>query len=95
MKHLVAARGVPESITTDNGSEFAGQAMDAWAHQAGVKLDFIRPGRPVQNGLHVNTLSCSSSAAVLALVRIVRAIRGSRKLFRCEPILPNQMGRLN
>jgi putative transposase len=50
MKHLVAARGVPESITTDNGGEFAGQAMDAWAHQAGVKLDFIRPGRPVQNG---------------------------------------------
>jgi len=24
--------------------------MDAWAHRAGVKLDFIRPGRPVQNG---------------------------------------------
>jgi putative transposase len=50
MNHLVARRGRPESITTDNGSEFAGQAMDAWAHQAGVKLDFIRPGRPVQNG---------------------------------------------
>ncbi len=50
MKRLVKLRGVPESITTDNGSEFAGQAMDAWAHQAGVKLDFIRPGRPVQNG---------------------------------------------
>lgn len=50
MKHLVARRGVPESITTDNGGEFAGQAMDAWAHNAGVKLDFIRPGRPVQNG---------------------------------------------
>ena len=44
-----AARA-PESITTDNGSEFAGRAMDAWAYQAGVKLDFIRPGRPVQNG---------------------------------------------
>jgi putative transposase len=49
MKRLVAERGVPESITTDNGGEFAGQAMDAWAHKAGVKLDFIRPGRPVQN----------------------------------------------
>lgn len=49
MKRLVTLRGAPESITTDNGSEFAGQAMDAWAHQAGVKLDFIRPGRPVQN----------------------------------------------
>ena len=50
MKHLVSARGVPESITTDNGSEFAGRAMETWAYQTGVKLDFIRPGRPVQNG---------------------------------------------
>ncbi len=50
MKRLVSLRGAPESITTDNGSEFAGQAMDAWAHQQGVQLDFIRPGRPVQNG---------------------------------------------
>jgi putative transposase len=50
MKRLVSARGVPESITTDNGSEFAGRAMEVWAYQAGVKLDFIRPGRPVQNG---------------------------------------------
>jgi putative transposase len=47
---IVALRGAPESITTDNGGEFAGQAMDAWAHRVGVKLDFIRPGKPVQNG---------------------------------------------
>ena len=47
---IAALRGAPESITTDNGGEFAGQAMDAWAHRVGVKLDFIRPGRPVQNG---------------------------------------------
>jgi putative transposase len=50
MKRLVVLRGAPESITTDNGSEFAGRAMEAWAYQAGVKMDFIRPGRPVQNG---------------------------------------------
>lgn len=50
MNCLMALRGAPESITTDNGGEFAGQAMDAWAHLAGVKLDFIRPGCPVQNG---------------------------------------------
>jgi putative transposase len=41
MKRLVALRGAPESITSDNGSEFAGQAMDVWAHQMGVKLEFI------------------------------------------------------
>ena len=44
MKRLVAGRGTPESITTDNGSEFVGRAMEAWAYQVGVKLDFIRPG---------------------------------------------------
>jgi putative transposase len=49
MKRLVALRGVPESITTDNGSEFAGRAMEAWAYQNGVKLDLIRPGKPVEN----------------------------------------------
>jgi putative transposase len=47
---VIALRGAPESITSDHGSEFAGRAMDYWAHQTGVKLDFIRPGKPVENG---------------------------------------------
>lgn len=49
LDRLIAHRGAPESITSDNGSEFTGKALDLWAHQAGVKLDFIRPGRPVEN----------------------------------------------
>jgi putative transposase len=50
MKRLVALRGAPESITTDNGGEFAGKAMEIWAYQNAVKLDLIRPGKPVENG---------------------------------------------
>jgi putative transposase len=50
MKRLVALRGAPQSITTDNGSEFAGKAMETWAYQNEVKLDLIRPGKPVENG---------------------------------------------
>jgi putative transposase len=46
---LISQRGAPESITSDNGSEFTVKAMDLWAHQAGVKLNFIRPGKPVEN----------------------------------------------
>ena len=42
LNRLITLRGAPESITSDNGSEFTGQAMDLWAHQAGVKLNFIR-----------------------------------------------------
>jgi putative transposase len=33
MKRLVALRGAPESITTDNGGEFAGRAMETWAYK--------------------------------------------------------------
>lgn len=43
-------RGKPKSITVDNGSEFYSKAMDQWSYQNGVVLDFIRPGRPVENG---------------------------------------------
>jgi len=39
----------PESITVDNGTEFTGRALEVWAIQQGVRLDFIRPGRPVEN----------------------------------------------
>jgi putative transposase len=57
-KHVVAAltraileRGqAPRSITLDNGSEFTGRVLEAWAMQHGVDLCFIRPGRPVENG---------------------------------------------
>ncbi len=40
----------PLAITIDNGAEFCSRAMDAWAYQTGVKLDFICPGRPVEYG---------------------------------------------
>jgi putative transposase len=46
----IAERSRPASITVDNGSEFAGRAMDAWADRQGGQLAFIRPGRPTENG---------------------------------------------
>ena len=42
-------RGLPQVLVTDNGPEFAGQALDVWAYTRGVKLHFIEPGKPVQN----------------------------------------------
>ena len=49
LERLVELYGVPAVIVMDNGSEFTGKALDAWAYQRGVKLHFIRPGRPVEN----------------------------------------------
>jgi putative transposase len=45
-----STRGLPKEITVDNGTEFFSKAMDAWAHRRSVRLDFIRPGRPMENG---------------------------------------------
>ncbi len=50
MECLKESRGLPEVIITDNGSEFRSRAFDSWAYARGVKLDFIQPGKPVQNG---------------------------------------------
>mgnify|MGYP001560233085 FL=1 len=37
------------SFTYTNGSEFSGKDLDAWAYWRKVKLDFIRPGKPIEN----------------------------------------------
>jgi len=50
LEELRETRGLPERIMTDNGPEFTCQAMDRWAHARDVKLQFIEPGRPMQNG---------------------------------------------
>ena len=50
LEQLVERYGAPKQITVDNGPEFTGQALDAWADQHGVTLHFIDPGKPMQNG---------------------------------------------
>jgi len=49
LERLAFTRGLPKGIISDNGSEFTGKVMDAWANRKGIKLHFIDPGRPMQN----------------------------------------------
>ena len=49
LDRLHATIGLPPSIVVDNGPEFAGRTLDAWAYARGVTLRFIRPGKPVEN----------------------------------------------
>lgn len=49
LDQLAITRGLPKAIRTDNGKEFCGRAMLTWAHERGVRLFLIEPGKPNQN----------------------------------------------
>jgi putative transposase len=49
LDRLATEHGQPMAIVLDNGPEFVGRALDAWAYAHGVALRFIRPGKPIEN----------------------------------------------
>lgn len=49
MTRITLSRGAPRTIRVDNGPEFISKALDRWAYENGVTLDFSRPGKPTDN----------------------------------------------
>ena len=49
MARISSIRGAPKTIRVDNGPEFISKALDRWAYENGVTLDFSRPGKPTDN----------------------------------------------
>ena len=47
---LFADRGVPSYVRSDNGPEFAADAVREWLDRVGVQTLFIEPGSPWENG---------------------------------------------
>ncbi|MCC8960650.1 IS3 family transposase [Bradyrhizobium sp. Pear77] len=47
---VVARRGKPGLIVSDNGTELTCNAMLAWCKETGIDWHFIAPGKPMQNG---------------------------------------------
>ncbi len=47
---LVARRGKPEMIVSDNGTELTSNAVLKWAQDHCMQWHYIAPGRPMQNG---------------------------------------------
>lgn len=42
MTRIALSRDAPQSIRVDNGPEFISKALDRWAYENGVTLDFSR-----------------------------------------------------
>jgi len=49
LDRVAQERGLPRVLRTDNGPEFCSRAMLTWAHERGVTLRLIQPGKPTQN----------------------------------------------
>lgn len=49
LERLAESRGLPHSVTVDNGPEFVSKALDEWTYRNQLKLRFIEPGKPQQN----------------------------------------------
>ena len=49
MTRIASMRGAPGTICVDNGPEFLSKALDRWADENSVTLDFSRPGKPTDN----------------------------------------------
>lgn len=51
LERMAKQLGYPQMITVDNKGEFVSKSLDVRAYQHGVKWDFIRPGKPVENAV--------------------------------------------
>jgi transposase InsO family protein len=51
-EQIIEWRGKPAAIRCDNGPEYTSHELINWAEDNGIKLNFIQPGNPQQNGLY-------------------------------------------
>jgi putative transposase len=49
---IISQRGRPDTIVSDNGTEYTSNAILSWADETGVGWHYIAPGKPQQNGMN-------------------------------------------
>ena len=50
LDRLRETHGLPQALVVDNGPKFTSKVLAAWAERSGVRLHFITPGNPTENG---------------------------------------------
>jgi putative transposase len=50
LERVIWEKGKPEFIRVDNGPEFISHTLEEFCSEKGIRLKFIKPGKPMQNG---------------------------------------------
>lgn len=50
LERVIAERGKPQGIRVDNGPEFISSTLERFCKEQDIALQFIKPGKPMQNG---------------------------------------------
>ena len=81
---IVAVRGRPGGIVSDNGTELTSTAILAWSDRQKVAWHYIAPGKPVHNAF-IESFNGPCSDIELVLVRIVfGSLQSQRRANRSE-----------
>ena len=92
LEQLRTTRGLPLAIQADNGPELRGRTLDHWAYEHGVRLQFIEPGKPVQNA-HIESFNarlreeCLNEHVFVTLDDARRKIETWRIQYNREPLI--------
>jgi len=49
LNYVIAMRGRPQTIVSDNGTELTSMAILRWCQETGIEWHYIAPGKPTQN----------------------------------------------
>ncbi|MHA8109899.1 transposase [Aquirufa sp. A-Brett2-W8] len=50
LERIIEDRGKPAILRSDNGPEFTSKDLEIWCKDQEINLQFIQPGKPMQNG---------------------------------------------
>jgi putative transposase len=50
LERIIEHRGIPQAVRTDNGPEFTSHHFEGWCRDRKIEIQFIQPGKPMQNG---------------------------------------------
>lgn len=89
LAEVMAQRGVPKYIRSDNGSEFIARELQEWLRELGIGTIYIDPGSPWQNG-HVESFhnrlrdECLNREVLLSLTEAKVVIEEWRQFYNRE-----------